>query len=51
LLEAKVWAWVRGAAGFPSSPNEFVGHDAIVEIAGVGIKLPLSEVYPGNGTS
>ena len=25
------------------------GYDAIIEIARLGIKLPLSEIYPGSG--
>jgi Uma2 family endonuclease len=43
--EAKAWVWVRGASAFPSSPNEVFGRDGIIEIAPIGIKLPLSEIY------
>jgi Uma2 family endonuclease len=49
--EAKAWAWVRGGAAFPSSPNVMTSHDAIIEIATLGISLPLSEIYSDIGTS
>jgi Uma2 family endonuclease len=49
--EAKAWAWVRSATGFGSSPNALAGHDAIIEIAALGINLPLSEIYFDIATS
>jgi Uma2 family endonuclease len=49
--EAKAWVWAREAATFPSSPNVITGRDAIVEIAALGIDLPLSEIYSGSATS
>lgn len=49
--EAKVRAWVRGGAEFPSSPDVAVGQDAIIEIAALGISLPLSEIYSDIGKS
>ena len=49
--EAKVRAWVRADAEFPSSPDVAVGHDAIIEIAALGISLPLSEIYADIGKS
>lgn len=49
--EAKVRAWLRAGAGFPSSPDVAVGQDAIIEIAALGISLPLSEIYSDIGKS
>jgi Uma2 family endonuclease len=49
--EAKAWAWVRGGAAFPSSPDVITGHAAIIEIAALAISLPLSEIYSDIGTS
>jgi Uma2 family endonuclease len=43
--EAKAWVWARGAARFPSSPNVITGLDATIEVAALGINLPLSEIY------
>jgi Uma2 family endonuclease len=43
--EAKAWVWVRGESAFPASPNVILGRDGIIEIAAIGIKLPLSEIY------
>jgi Uma2 family endonuclease len=45
--EAKVWACVRGGAGFPSSPDVVTAHVATIVIAALGIDLPLSEIYSG----
>ena len=41
----KVWGWLRGAGGFPAEPKEFSGHEAVIELAGLAIALPLSEIY------
>ena len=46
---AKAWIWVRGAAGFPADPVEVTGHDWVIEIAALGIDLPLSEIYADIG--
>ena len=46
---AKAWIWVRGAAGFPADPVEVTGHDGVIEIAALGIDLPLSEIYADIG--
>jgi Uma2 family endonuclease len=43
----KIWAWVRGAAGFSADLTVVAGHDPIIEIAPLGIELPLSEIYAG----
>jgi Uma2 family endonuclease len=45
--EIKAWIWVRGAAGFSPGPNVVEGHDATIEIAALGIDLPLSEIHAG----
>jgi Uma2 family endonuclease len=45
--EPKAWVWMRGAAGFPPAPNAITGLEATVEIAALGIDLPLSEIYSG----
>ncbi|MGA2125805.1 MAG: Uma2 family endonuclease [Xanthobacteraceae bacterium] len=45
--EPKVWAWVRDAAGFPCGPQVITGHDARIEIAALGVTLPLADIYAG----
>jgi Uma2 family endonuclease len=45
--EPKAWIWVRGSTGFSPGPNVLEGHDATIEIAALGIDLPLSEIYAG----
>jgi Uma2 family endonuclease len=45
--EPKAWVWVRGTAGFPPAPIPVTGLDATVEIAALGLDLPLSEIYSG----
>jgi hypothetical protein len=42
---AKAQAWVRGAGGFAKGPRVIEGHDAVIEIASLGIDLPLTEIY------
>ena len=49
--EPKAWIWVRGSTGFSPGPNVVEGHDATIEIAALGIDLPLSEIYAGIATS
>ncbi len=43
--EPKAWAWVRGAEGFSPEPVVTEGRDAAIEIASLGIDLPLAEIY------
>jgi Uma2 family endonuclease len=45
--EPKAWVWARGAGGFPPEPRVIQGHDAVIEIASLGIELPLAEIYAG----
>ena len=45
--EAKAWVWARGAGGFSPEPRVIQGHDAVIEIASLGIELPLAEIYAG----
>jgi Uma2 family endonuclease len=37
--------WLRGAAGFSREPKLVEGTDATIEIASLGIDLPLAEIY------
>jgi Uma2 family endonuclease len=43
----KAHVWVRGAGGFSPRPKIIEGLDAVVEIASLGIDLPLAEIYIG----
>ncbi len=43
---AKAWVWVRGAGGFSPDPMVIEDRDAAIEIASLGIDLPLAEIYP-----
>jgi Uma2 family endonuclease len=45
--EPKVRVWVRGAGGFSAEPKVIEGHDAVIEVASLGIELPLAEIYAG----
>ena len=45
--EAKALVWLRGARGFSSKPRVIEGLDAMIEIASLGIDVPLAEVYAG----
>jgi hypothetical protein len=38
---------VRGAGGFSPEPRVIEGHDAVIEIASLGIDLPLAVIYAG----
>jgi Uma2 family endonuclease len=49
--ELKAWIWVRGAGGFSPGPNVVEGPDARIEIAALGIDVPLAEIYAGIETS
>jgi Uma2 family endonuclease len=39
--------WLRGPRGFSRKPKVIAGCDAIIEIASLGIDLPLAEIYAG----
>jgi Uma2 family endonuclease len=43
--EPSVRAWVRGAEGFSPEPKIIKGQHAAIEIASLGIALPLAEIY------
>jgi Uma2 family endonuclease len=43
--QPKAWAWVRSAGGFSPEPVVSEGRDAAIEIASLGIDLPLAEIY------
>lgn len=47
--EPILWIWRRSAetGAFPATPVEISGRDAHVEIPGLGIALPLAELYRG----
>lgn len=45
--EPKAWAWLRGAQGFAAGPQIVAGLDAGFRVDGLGIDLPLAEVYAG----
>jgi hypothetical protein len=41
----KAWTWIRSSAGLPPAPNKVEGENAVVEIAALDFRLPLSDVY------
>jgi Uma2 family endonuclease len=43
--EAKAWLWQRGDAGFPPGPSVIIGLDQVVDVAALGLRLPLATVY------
>src|ERR1700719_4108227 len=45
--EAKAWVWPRGAGGFSPEPRVVKGDNAVIEIASLGIDVPLAEIYAG----
>jgi Uma2 family endonuclease len=47
--EPIVWMWQRDAQSkcFPSKPQEFSGRDDVINVSGLSISLPLSELYRG----
>ena len=45
--EPKAWVWVRGAEGFSPKPSVIAGRDVVIEIAPLGIALPLADIYAG----
>ncbi len=45
--EPKARVWARGAEGFSREPRVIKGLDAAIEIASLGIDLPLAEIYAG----
>lgn len=46
------WMWQRGGVSreFPKTPQEIAGRDKVIEIAALGVSLPMAEVYRGVGT-
>jgi hypothetical protein len=44
--EPKAWIWLRGESGFPPGPHVVAQPAAVIDIAALGISLPLSEIYP-----
>jgi Uma2 family endonuclease len=44
--QPKASVWVRDGGGFPPQPK-VIESDAVIEIASLGIDLPLAEVYAG----
>ena len=48
--EAKAWAWIRGAQGFPAGPDVVAGEDLVIRIDFLDLELPLAEVYAGLST-
>lgn len=51
--ETICWVWQRTGKdrAFPAKPVEIKGRDAAIELAALGIALPLAEIYRGIGTS
>lgn len=47
--EAIVWVWQRDAetGAFPAKPQEIAGRDSAIELAALGISLPMAEIYRG----
>ena len=43
--EPKAWAWVRGGSGFRPGPKVIAGAGAKIELASLGVELPLAEIY------
>jgi len=45
------WVWQRGGPQrcFPQKPNEIAGRDKSIEIASLGVSLPLAEIFRGIG--
>jgi Uma2 family endonuclease len=49
--EPKVWMWMRGPAGFGSTPNVVIGHDKVIHVAALKLTIPLGAVYAGVETA
>jgi Uma2 family endonuclease len=47
--ELIIWVWQRDAESgvFPQNPVEFVGRDAVCNVGGPSVWLPLGELYRG----
>lgn len=43
--EVKAWAWTRGPSGFAGAPVIFDRKEDVIPIKGLGIEIPLEEVY------
>jgi Uma2 family endonuclease len=47
--QPKAWVWLRSAEEFSPETMIIAGHDAAIQIASLGIDLPLAEIYAGAG--
>ena len=49
--EPIAWIWQRGGPErrFPHKPDEIAGRDKSIEIAALGVSLPLAEIFRGVG--
>lgn len=45
--EPRVWVWKRGEDGAFGEPEMIVGAEETLELPGLGVSLPLSELYRG----
>jgi Uma2 family endonuclease len=45
--ESTARLWVRGARGFSPEPRVIKGHNAAIQVASLGIDVPLAEIYAG----
>jgi Uma2 family endonuclease len=46
------WVWQRGEdRAFPKKPKEIAGRDKSIDIAALGISLPLAEIFRGIGSA
>lgn len=47
--EPKAWLWSRASPSkaFAAEPEEIAGIEAVIAVAGMGLKLPMVEVYRG----
>jgi Uma2 family endonuclease len=47
------WVWQRSGENrtFPPKPEEIAGRDKAIEIAALGIALPMAEIFRGIGTT
>lgn len=43
--EPKVWVWTRSTAGFSARPDVIEGQDALIEVAALGVSIPMREIY------
>ncbi|HEV7253942.1 MAG TPA: Uma2 family endonuclease [Mesorhizobium sp.] len=46
--EPRAWFWSRTADGtWPKKPQEIAGDEEAIELAGLGISIPMAELYAG----